>query len=191
MATASVPTWRPEPMHFTGREHHSVDAKGRVSMPLRFRDVIFQSATAATASQLMLVPWFGECIRIFPVSCWEARMRVLEETLTEIDSFGYGEDESDLRRLIYGMAIEAQMDGHGRIVLAQHLRDEATIARDVYWVGLGDFLELWDPARLHERLSGENARRLRARLADLRRRRSSESGAPGADPAVPGSSPAG
>ena len=154
-------------MHFTGREHHTVDAKGRASMPARFRDVILETSTAAEASRLMVMPWFGECVRVYPHNRWRTRMHALEAQLSEIDSFGYGEDESDLRRLIYGMAIEIGMDGHGRFVIPQHVREEAGIDREIYWVGLGDFLELWNPERLHERLSGENARRLRARLVDL------------------------
>ncbi len=156
-----------EPMTFTGREHHGVDAKGRASMPARFRDVIFETATAAEASRLVVVPWFGECVRVFPVAGWRARTAKLEGKLSDLDSFGYGEDESDLRRLIYGMAIEVPMDGHGRFVLPQHVRDEAAIDREIYWVGLGDFLELWNPERLHERLSGENAKRLRSRLVEM------------------------
>ncbi|MFT6398299.1 MAG: division/cell wall cluster transcriptional repressor MraZ [Bradymonadia bacterium] len=136
-------------------------------MPARFRDVIFETATAAEASRLVVVPWFGECVRVFPVAGWRARTAKLEGKLSELDSFGYGEDESDLRRLIYGMAIEVPMDGHGRFVLPQHVRDEAAIDREIYWVGLGDFLELWNPERLHERLSGENAKRLRSRLVEM------------------------
>ena len=154
-------------MNFTGREHHGVDAKGRASMPARFRDVIFETATAAEASRLVIVPWFGECVRVFPVARWRAHMARLEARLIDLDSFGYGEDESDLRRLIYGLAIEVPMDGHGRFVLPQHVRDEAGIEREAFWLGLGDYLELWRPERLQDRLSGDNARRLRARLVEL------------------------
>ena len=154
-------------MHFTGREHHTMDAKGRASMPTRFREVINETSTASDASRLMVMPWFGERIRIYPQNRWADRMDSLEVQLLRVDSFGYGEDESDLRRLIYGMAIELSMDGHGRFVIPQHVRDEAGVEREFYWVGLGEFLEVWDPTRLHARLSGENARRLRARFATL------------------------
>ena len=162
-----APHGRPELMNFTGREHHGVDAKGRASMPARFRDVIFETATAAEASRLVIVPWFGECVRVFPVARWHAHMAKLEAKLSDLDSFGYGEDESDLRRLIYGLAIEVPMDGHGRFVLPQHVRDEAGIGREVFWLGLGEFLELWNPESLQERLSGDNARRLRQRLVEM------------------------
>jgi MraZ protein len=154
-------------MHFTGREHHTVDAKGRASMPARFREVIEGTSVASNASRLMIVPWFGECVRIYPFDRWRDRLQALEKRLAELDTFGYGEDESDMRRLIYGMAIEIGMDGHGRFVFPQHVRDEAGFDREIYWVGLGDFIEVWDPERLHERLSGENARLLRKRLTAL------------------------
>lgn len=147
-------------------------------MPARFRDVILETSTAAEASRLMIMPWFGECVRVYPVNRWQKRLHSLEAQLTELDSFGYGEDESDLRRLIYGMASEIGMDGHGRFVFPQHVREEAGIDREMFWVGLGDFLECWNPERLHERLSGENARRLRARLVSLFGRNKADAGRP-------------
>ncbi len=126
----------------------------------------------------MLMPWFGECVRIYPINRWQKRLQALESQLNKIDSFGYGEDESDLRRLIYGMAIEIGMDGHGRFVIPQHVREDAGIDREIYWVGLGDFLECWNPERLQDRLSGDNARRLRARLVSLFSRDDAADGRP-------------
>ncbi|MFT4704854.1 MAG: MraZ protein [Bradymonadia bacterium] len=154
-------------MRFSGRERHTVDAKGRLSMPLRFRETVFEHAKAKDASTLVLVPWFDECIRVFPKTTWAERLNHMEAQLEHVDSFGYSEEESDLRRLIFGMATPVQMDGHGRIVLPVDLREVAQIERDLYWVGIGSCLELWNPDRLTTQLGGDRARTLRKRLSEL------------------------
>jgi len=157
---------------FTGREHHSVDAKGRSSMPSRFRELILESSSGKDAPNLVVIPWFGECVRVYPVNRWRVWIAELETVLSSVDAFGYGEDESDLRRLVYGQAQEVVMDGFGRFMLPQHAREEAGIAGECHWLGLGDFLEMWNPERLDARLLGDNAKRLRARLRELSARSS-------------------
>lgn len=140
-------------------------------MPARFRDVLDEHLPAKVASQLVLVPWFGECVRVYPLGAWEAKVTAFEDRLGESDSFDAGDDEADLRRLLYGAAIDVQMDGHRRFVLPKYLREEIGIDREVLWVGTGPFLELWDPAALTARLSGDRAAELKRTLASLGRRR--------------------
>lgn len=156
-------------MRFTGRERHTVDAKGRLTMPLRFRETILESARAKDANQLVMVPWFDECVRVFPLQSWSEHIVRMEQQLEGVDSFGYSEEESDLRRLVFGLATTVPMDGHGRFVLPADLRDLSEIERDVLWMGIGSCLELWNPHRLATQLGGERARTLRALLADVGR----------------------
>jgi len=168
-------------MHFRGRERHTVDAKGRTSMSARFRELLHDALPAKVANHLVLVPWFGECVRVYPVGVWDRMVDAFEERLSEFDGFDAGEDESDLRRVIYGGAIDVHMDGHGRLVLPKHVREEIGIEREVYWVGAGRFLELWDPDALHARLGGDRATHLRRQLAALGRRRPEPEPVDGAD----------
>ena len=83
-------------MRFTGRERHSVDAKGRLSMPKHFRDAIYEEAHAKTANLLVMVPWFDECVRVFPLATWSDRIAQMEQQLLGFDTLGYSHEESDL-----------------------------------------------------------------------------------------------
>lgn len=138
-------------------------------MPLRFRETILDEVRARDANHLVMVPWFDECVRVFPIDGWNEHVVRMEEQLEGIDSFGYSEEESDLRRLVFGLATSVQMDGHGRFVLPSDLRDLAGIERDVLWMGIGSCLELWNPGRLSNQLGGDRARSLRSLLAEMGR----------------------
>lgn len=139
-------------------------------MPKHFRDAIYDEAHAKTANLLVMVPWFDECVRVFPLDTWAERVAQMEQQLLGFDTLGYSHEESDLRRLIFGTATTVQMDGHGRIVLPAELREGASIERDVYWVGLGSCLELWAPEKLRAQLGAERVRALRERLVEIGRR---------------------
>ncbi|MCB9530592.1 MAG: hypothetical protein H6700_02415 [Myxococcales bacterium] len=165
------------PKKFNGRETHSVDAKGRMTMPSRFREIVLESSSGKDAPILVVVPWFGECVRVFPINRWRSWVGGVEEALVRADAFGYGEDESDLRRLLYGLAQEVAMDGFGRFVLPQHVREGAGVLAEACWLGLGDFMEIWSPERLDARLGGENARRLRALMVAISARPPAEKAA--------------
>lgn len=152
------------PMQFRGRERHSVDAKGRTSMPARFRDVLSANLPAHRCGQLVVVPWFEPCLRVFPVGLWEKQQERFDEEFGEADLFGFDPDESDFRRFVYGSALDVTLDANGRLLLTQDLREHAGIDREVYWVGLGPMLELWSPEAFRERIGRDQAALIRQRL---------------------------
>ena len=155
-------------MHFRGREKLTIDGKGRVSVPARFRDVLAENYTARLASKLVIVPWFEPCLRVFPVALWDEKQRSFDEAFGADDIFGVDEGESDFRRFVYGSALDTTVDGSGRILIPADLREHAGLDRDVYWVGLGPVLELWQPERFRERLSGQRAAQVRSHLSARR-----------------------
>lgn len=154
-------------MHFRGRERHAVDAKGRTSMPARYREVLQETYPARRAGQLVVVPWFEPCLRVFPLGLWERQQERFDRAFGESDLFGLDEGDSDFRRFVYGSAMDLQLDGNGRLLLAADLREHAGIEGEVYWVGLGPVLELWAPERLRARLGGERAERIRRQMRGL------------------------
>jgi len=154
-------------MHFRGRELHSVDAKGRTSMPSRFREMLQERLPASRASQLVLVPWFGECVRVYPVDVWDEMVEHFESRVQATDWFDAADDVADLRRVIYGAALDVQLDNHGRFVLPKYLRAEVGIEGEVFWSSAGRYLELWDPGRMTQRLTVERAPQLKDALRRL------------------------
>lgn len=145
-------------------------------MPARFRDVLQSLYPARRASQLVVVPWFEPCLRVFPLDLWEKQQERFDRAFGEEDLFGLDDGESDFRRFVYGSALDLQLDGNGRLLLSADLREHAGIDKEVYWVGLGPMLELWDPEHLRARLSAEQAGRIRERMRRARGEEDAEGG---------------
>lgn len=151
-------------MQFRGRDKTSVDAKGRTILPARFRELLEETYPAKVARSLVVIPWFDGNLRVFPLAVWEEKQSLFESQFQAQDVFAIDEADSDLRRFLYGSAIDVQVDPQGRVLLSQDLRDHAGIEREVFWVAMGSMLEIWEPSRLHARFEGERATSLRASL---------------------------
>lgn len=153
-------------MQFRGREKMAVDAKGRTSVPARFRDLLDAHYPVAQARHLIVVPWFDGNLRVFPLPVWEAKQDAFDGMFQEKDVFALDELDSDLRRFLYGMAQDLMIDGQGRVLLSQDLREHAGLGKEVYWVSVGSMLEIWDPSRLSGRFETDRARQLREALQE-------------------------
>jgi MraZ protein len=118
---------------FQGASSLSLDAKGRLSVPTRHRDVL--SATADR--QLTITRHPHGCLMVFPRPEWEKfRERISAMPI----------DKHWLKRLFLGNAMDVDMDATGRVLISPELRTAAGIARDVLLLGMGNYFELWDKA---------------------------------------------
>ena len=86
-----------------------------------------------------------KCLLLYPLSEWEIVQRKLEE-LPNV-----GTQARLLQRLLIGHATDIEMDGNGRILLSQMLRDFAELAKRLVLVGQGNKIELWAEAQWAER----------------------------------------
>jgi MraZ protein len=119
---------------FRGQFQHSVDAKGRVSLPARFRDVI---ASAGDARFVLTPALFDPCLHLYPMRAWEefeAKIAALPSMDPHVVRF---------RRLYVSAAVECELDTASRVLVPPQLRDKAKLERDVLWAGMGKHLELW------------------------------------------------
>jgi len=121
---------------FTGEYRHSVDEKGRLAIPAKFRS---QLSSGAFVSR-----WIDGCLAIHTRAGWEA----LEERVS-------GLPITDARarlfqRQIFAGAIEAEIDRQGRVLVPSYLRDEAGLAGEAVVVGVRDHAEIWAPERWAE-----------------------------------------
>jgi MraZ protein len=124
---------------FRGSHEHSIDAKGRTSLPARFRDVL----AARGESRIVITTAFDACLDAYAMREWET----FEERLAEKPQF---DDRLKLLRRHYvGKAIECEVDKLGRLLLPSELRAWAGLTRSVLWVGVGRRIELWSPERFH------------------------------------------
>lgn len=118
---------------FRGQFAHTIDAKGRVSLPARFRDLL-----VADDPRFVLTPaLFDPCLHVYPMRTWEQ----LEHKLGELPSFD--PNIVRFRRLYLSAAIECELDKAGRVLVPPALRDRAVLAKDVLWAGMGRTVELW------------------------------------------------
>ena len=116
---------------FQGASSLSLDAKGRLSVPTRHRDVL--SATAA--GQLTITKHPHGCLMVFPRPEWEKfRARIAALPM----------DAQWWKRIFLGNAMDVDMDGTGRVLVSPELRQAAGLTRDVMLLGMGQHFELWD-----------------------------------------------
>jgi MraZ protein len=132
---------------FRGRYPHTIDAKGRLSVPAKFRD-----ALAAGDGHLVLVP-NEHSLEVHPVEQWEQ----MEARLQQQSRFN--PTVRDFVRLYTSRAREVTLDGVGRILLPPDARQQAGLERDVMLVGGGlAHFEVWDRRRFEEFERSEGAR---------------------------------
>ena len=116
---------------FQGASSLSLDAKGRLSVPTRHRDVL--SATAA--GQLTITKHPHGCLMVFPRPEWE-KFRERIATLPM--------DAQWWKRIFLGNAMDVEMDGTGRVLVSPELREAAGISKEAVLLGMGSYFELWD-----------------------------------------------
>jgi MraZ protein len=130
---------------FRGHYEHAIDAKGRTSVPSRFRDQLASDplSHAGAAGELRIIVTSGvdPCLLVYPMKEWLA----FEEKLSKLPKF----DPSVvmIRRLYVSSAVEIEVDKLGRLLVPKELRELAGLEREALWAGMGDHLELWSKER--------------------------------------------
>ncbi len=141
---------------FRGRYQHTIDPKGRLSVPAKFRDAMAQYGDA-----LVVVP-NEHSLEVHPLEEWQR----IEEKLNTQSAFTLRE----LSRLYISRAKDVTLDGAGRILLPPDTRKQAGLDKDVTLVGGGRrMFEVWDRPRFeeYERTQGDSLPTLFEKLAAL------------------------
>jgi len=118
---------------FTGEYQHTIDEKGRLAVPARFRAELAQGAQVSK--------WIDGCVALFPRADWE----VLAERTAALPVTD--QSARTFQRFLFGAAFEVELDRQGRFVLPLVLREFAELAAQVVVVGARRRLELWSPQR--------------------------------------------
>jgi MraZ protein len=118
---------------FTGEYRHSVDDKGRLAVPSKFRAQLDSGAVVSR--------WLDNCLAIHTKTGWEA----LDEKVATLPIT----DQSArlFQRFIFAGAVEATLDGQGRVLIPTFLREMAGLGSEAVVVGSRDHAEIWAPAR--------------------------------------------
>lgn len=121
---------------FLGQFHHTLDAKGRLTMPAKLRGSLASGVVATRGSD--------RCLVLFTADSWE---RLMERVRT----LPLGDPRAvRLRRHLFANAEGLMPDQQGRVLISSQLREWAGIQGDVVIVGQDTHLELWDSRTWHE-----------------------------------------
>jgi MraZ protein len=120
---------------FRGRHEHAIDAKGRTSLPSRFREAL---ATTGDSQIVMTPDLLLPYLRVYPLQEWNRQEAALS------DESAFAGPASAGRRFAIGEAQDCDVDKLGRVLIPAMLREHVGLERDVYWIGVGNGIELWD-----------------------------------------------
>ena len=126
---------------FRGANKLTLDAKGRMVMPTRYRERLLERC----GGKLVITVDRDQCLLIYPLPDWEE----IERKLMRLPTLN--PQARRLQRVMVGHATDLELDGHGRVLLPPSLREYGLLTRDAVLIGQGVRFELWDEARWNER----------------------------------------
>ncbi len=118
---------------FLGEFQHTIDTKGRLAVPARFRGQLERGA--------VLVRGIEACLYVFPIETWEAAAQQLDSS--ELDP----RQRRLIERRFFGTAFEAELDAQGRIAVPASFRAYAGLAGATAVIGARRRFEIWNSAR--------------------------------------------
>lgn len=128
-----------------GRCETTVDNKGRVGLPDSFRDFL----VPPDADQVMITTAMAQCIAVFPCNGWNEFEKKL---------FHDPKVDNSIKRFYISGVMECPVDGNNRILIPPVLREYAGIEKEVVWLGMLRFAELWDAACWEQALADTKAK---------------------------------
>ena len=127
---------------FRGRFEHTIDSKGRVSLPAKYREIL-----SSSFNDRLIVTNFDSCLVAYPYEEWVK----LEENFSQ-HSIMEEDVQTFLHYFISGAA-EATIDKLGRMLIPPHLRKHAGLEREIVFVGMIKRIQIWDKARWDEKFT--------------------------------------
>ena len=118
---------------FLGEFQYSVDEKGRLTIPAKFRRPLLEGMVITRGLDHNLV--------IYPLSEWD-------KLVQQVSNLPYAESGArNFRRLVFSSASDVEPDRQGRINIPSHLLEFAGISKEVIVAGVNAYIELWSPER--------------------------------------------
>ena len=143
---------------FRGRFEHTIDPKGRVSIPAKFRELLSEKY-----DDRIIITNFDRCLVAYPYEEW----RSVEEKIVSLSMVK--KEVKAFQRFFISGAAECPIDKLGRVLIPPTLRAYALLEKDVVFAGMGKMFELWSRERWTEEIkrAEENFEGMRESLASL------------------------
>lgn len=130
-------TWKEESATlFMGEHQHTLDDKGRLTIPAKFREGL--------GEECIVTRGLDQCLFVFPTDEWrqlEAKLKALPMTKGDARAFV---------RFLFSGATRVEFDKQGRMMLPQNLREYAVLEKDAVVIGVSSRVEIWSPAKWKE-----------------------------------------
>ena len=114
---------------FTGEYQHTIDEKGRLIMPAKFRDVL--------GDTFIITKGLDSCLFVYPQEEW----KILEDKLKKLPFTN--KDARAFARFFFSGAAECETDKQGRVLISGNLREYSRLNKDVVVIGVGTRIEIW------------------------------------------------
>lgn len=114
-----------------GEYNHSLDSKGRLIVPSKFRDLL--------GDEFYVTKGLDPCLVAYTPEKWQEVLDSLEDQLPT--NFRNGRE---MRRYLIGGSAEVEIDKQGRVLIPGNLRQFAHLEKNLVLVGAGDYFEIWD-----------------------------------------------
>lgn len=137
---------------FMGEYNHTIDAKGRLIVPAKFREQLGETFVITKAAD--------GCLNVFTNEAWET-------SLDKLKTLPANKDTRRYVREVVSSAAEVETDKQGRILIPTGLREHAGINKDVVLAGVIDKIEIWDKLRWEEATGGDDIDDIAEKMAEL------------------------
>lgn len=127
---------------FRGINAITIDGKGRLAMPTRYRDALQVPNSPAL---VVTIDTEETCLLMYPATQWQ----LIEDKLQSLPSFNVAARR--IQRLLIGHATDVELDSNGRLLLPPLLRDYAKLDKHVVMIGQGNKFEIWDETLWQDR----------------------------------------
>lgn len=140
MVSQGLPQSNERILKFTGNFDFTLDAKGRASTPARIREVLEMYGVKSLTLRFMELNEF-DCIRAYPTSYYN------EVILAKLTDYQDGETPEDTYEisLLTANAHQVKLDSQGRINIPDELLKQVQIKKEIRFIGMGNFFDIWRP----------------------------------------------
>lgn len=126
---------------FMGEYNHSLDAKGRIIVPAKFREQLGET--------FVVTQGLDGCLFVYPENEWEG-------FVSELRNLPGTKEARQLQRYFMAGAASIEVDKQGRILIPAKLREQAGLEKDIVFVGVLNKIEIWSKERWEENNTFDN-----------------------------------
>lgn len=139
---------------FMGEYNHTIDAKSRLIIPSKFREIL--------GDEFVITKGLDGCLFVFDNTEWTA----FEEKLQKLPSLTNPDVRKFVRFFMAG-ATAVEVDKQGRILIPTSLKDFAALEKDVVLIGVGSRMEIWSKERYEETVTYDDMEEIAKHMSDL------------------------